>query len=92
MESKETAHMPTPESGTAQEHPQKDDPQSDLPSGLSKPALQALHAAGYTRLDQLATVTEADVLALHGMGPKGIKVIREALDARGKSFADAKSA
>jgi hypothetical protein len=91
IEWKETVHMPTPQTGIDLGHQQGDDPESDLPSGLSQPPLQALHAAGYTRLDQLATVTESDVLALHGMGPKGIRIIREALNARGKTFADAKS-
>ncbi len=60
----------------------------DLPAGLSQPALRALSAAGYARLDQLMTVTEADLLKLHGMGPKGIRILRAALEARGLSFAE----
>jgi hypothetical protein len=63
----------------------------DFPAGLAKPALRALHAAGYTSLDQLVTVTEADVRRLHGMGPKAIESLRAALEARGKSFAGARS-
>jgi hypothetical protein len=82
--------MPTPQTGNGQGDRQGDDPESDFPSALSNPALQALHAAGYMRLDQLTTVTEAGVLALHGMGPKGIRILREALAAKGKSFADPK--
>jgi hypothetical protein len=61
--------------------------QHDFPR-TSQPALSALLAAGYTRLDQLTTVTEADLLKLHGMGPKAIGILREALAAQGKSFAD----
>lgn len=60
----------------------------DFPSGLSRPALRALTGAGYTRLDQLADAREADVAALHGMGPKGIRTLKAALAARGLSFAD----
>ena len=60
----------------------------DLPAGLAKPALRALIAAGYTRLDQLTTIKEAELLKLHGMGPKAIGLIRSALNARGQSFAD----
>jgi hypothetical protein len=37
---------------------------------LAKPALRALIAAGYTRLDQFTTIKEADLRKLHGMGPK----------------------
>lgn len=60
----------------------------DLPPGLASPARRALLGAGYTRLDQLARVREAELLKLHGMGPKAIGVIRSALEARGLSFAD----
>jgi predicted flap endonuclease-1-like 5' DNA nuclease len=62
----------------------------DFPAGVSQPALRALHAAGYTRLEQLTTVTERDLLALHGLGPKAITVLRDALQRQGKSFATAK--
>ncbi len=69
-------------------HHKNDEPKHDLPAGLGKPALRALIAAGYTRLDQFTTVKEADLLKLHGMGPKAIGLIRSALDAKGQSFAD----
>ena len=66
----------------------KDDQQeSDLPAGLSNPARRALAEAGYARLEQFTTVKEADVLKLHGMGPKAMDQIRRALAARGLSFA-----
>jgi DNA-directed RNA polymerase alpha subunit len=57
-----------------------------LPSGLSKPALRALTGAGYTRLEQLAELTEADLRELHGMGTKAIDQIRQALAANGLSL------
>ena len=63
-------------------------PENDFPAGLSQPALRALSAAGYTRLDQFTGVTEAEVLALHGVGPKAINLIRSALAARGLAFAE----
>ena len=65
-----------------------DETEDDLPPGLGKPALRALGAAGYTRLGQLAAVTEADLRRLHGVGPKAIGLIRDALSARGLSFAE----
>jgi hypothetical protein len=58
-----------------------------LPADLSKPAQRALSAAGYTGLDQLTDVTEAELLRLHGMGPKAIEQLRRALAACGLSFA-----
>lgn len=61
---------------------------SDLPKGLARPAQRALASAGYTRLEQFTRVTEAEVLKLHGMGPKAMDTLREALAARGMSFAE----
>jgi predicted flap endonuclease-1-like 5' DNA nuclease len=59
----------------------------DLPAGIGKPALRALAAAGYTRLDQLARVKESELVKLHGVGPKAIRVLRAALEAQGLTFA-----
>jgi hypothetical protein len=58
-----------------------------FPKGLSQPALRALIDAGYISLEQFTTVTPADLLKLHGFGPKGVRVLREALAARGLAFA-----
>jgi hypothetical protein len=60
---------------------------SDFPPKLSKPAQRALANAGYTRLAQLTAVRGADLAKLHGMGPKALGQLREALAARGESFA-----
>lgn len=62
-------------------------PKSAFPAGIPKPALRALANAGYTELDQLAQVREADLLRLHGMGPKALELLRAALAARGLAFA-----
>jgi len=62
------------------------DQQSDLPAGLGKPALRALTAAGYLRLEQFTELTEAEVHKLHGMGPKALGLIRRSLAEQGKSF------
>ncbi|MCD1260000.1 DNA-binding protein [Paenibacillus athensensis] len=50
---------------------------------MAKPAQRALAAAGLTRLEQLQQVTEAELLALHGMGRKAVEALREALAERG---------
>lgn len=62
-------------------------PETYLTPGLSQPAQRALKAAGYTRLEQLAGVSEADLLKLHGVGPKAITLLRPALAAQGLAFA-----
>jgi hypothetical protein len=65
------------------------DPQTtDLPPGIPKPAQRALANAGYQRLDQLAGARESELGRLHGMGPKALGIIRDALAARGLSFMD----
>ncbi len=60
---------------------------SDLPAGIGAPARRALVGAGYTRLDSLTRVTEAELLRLHGVGPRALGVLRDALEERGRSFA-----
>ncbi|MFK7694483.1 helix-hairpin-helix domain-containing protein [Paenibacillus sp. HJGM_3] len=62
--------------------------ESDLPEKLSKPAQQALANAGYSRLEQLAALKEADLLQLHGLGPKTIRQLRQALADKGLAFAE----
>jgi hypothetical protein len=52
----------------------------------SQPAIQALHAAGFTRLEQLTSITEKDLGKLHGMGPKALRILRKALAAKNLSF------
>lgn len=62
-------------------------PESDLPERLAKPAQRALAGAGYTQLEQLTKVSEDEVLKLHGMGPKALDQLRQALTEKGLSFA-----
>lgn len=57
----------------------------------SAPAQSALDHAGYTRLEDLTKVTEKELLKLHGMGPKAVRILREALAERGLSFAPEKT-
>jgi predicted flap endonuclease-1-like 5' DNA nuclease len=57
----------------------------DLPS-IGGPATRALADAGITRLSQVAEHTEAELAALHGVGPQAIRVLRVTLAERGRSF------
>lgn len=65
---------------------QTDSIKDNFPGGIARPALRALLAAKLTRLDQLTTVTENELAALHGMGPKAVTILRDALQARGCGF------
>jgi hypothetical protein len=54
---------------------------------VGAPATRALRVAGLTTLEKIAEATEAEVTALHGVGPFAIQRLREALAERGSSFA-----
>ena len=62
--------------------------QSNFPK-MSAPALRALNNAGYTRLEQLTGVTEAEIKKLHGMGPNALGKLQVAMKDAGLSFAEA---
>ena len=63
---------------------------NDFPK-IGAPATRALEAAGYTSLKQLTKVTEAELGQLHGMGPKALSLLREALKSKGWSFKQGKA-
>ncbi len=52
---------------------------NDLPAKLAKPAQRALAGAGIRSLTDLTKRTEAEVLALHGMGPNAMALLRAAM-------------
>ena len=66
---------------------QKNQQASNLPK-LAAPAQRALAAAGYSRLEQLTRVSEADLKKLHGIGPNALDQLRRALAAKGLAFAE----
>jgi predicted flap endonuclease-1-like 5' DNA nuclease len=57
----------------------------DLPK-IGAPATRALASIGITRLDQVAGRSQAELLALHGFGPRALRMLNDALDARGQSM------
>lgn len=61
-------------------------PASELPK-LAAPAQRALAGAGVTSLSHLARMTEANVMALHGMGPNAMKSLKDAMKAKKLAFA-----
>ncbi len=65
------------------------EPDTGYPRAVGRPATSALQAAGYTHLDQLKDVPEFELLALHGFGPKAMRIIREALAEQGAAGSNA---
>ena len=59
---------------------------SDLPRAIGQPATRAFARAGLTRLEDFTRVAERELLAMHGVGPKAIEVLRRALAERGQTF------
>ncbi len=59
---------------------------SAFPKGVSAPALRALAAAKLTKLESLVNVTERELAALHGMGPKAMGILKAAMLEKGLSF------
>ena len=59
---------------------------ADFPKGLSQPALRALAAAGVKNVAGLAKLTVKELAGLHGMGPKGVRMLTEAMQEKGVQF------
>lgn len=60
--------------------------EESFPAGVGGPVLQALEHAGIRSMAELAQWTEKDVAALHGVGPKGIRILAAGLAAEGRHF------
>lgn len=62
---------------------------SEFTGVVGRPAQRALEAAGYRKLDELTHVSEKDLLALHGFGPNGIRMLNAELARRGQAIGSA---
>lgn len=56
------------------------------PKGMGAPARNALEALGVKNLDEVIRFSEKDLLAIHGIGPKAVGVIKAALHEQGKTL------
>jgi len=56
------------------------------PPGVARPAHRALGSKNIGSLDELSRYSEAEIAALHGMGPKALAALRAALAERGSGF------
>jgi predicted flap endonuclease-1-like 5' DNA nuclease len=61
-------------------------PVGDLPNEIGKTAARELSAHGVTSLTQVAARSKRELLAIHGVGPKAIRILGEALAAKGWAF------
>jgi hypothetical protein len=61
-------------------------PGTPLPR-IGAPATRALTTHGITRLEQLAEATETELAALHGVGPKALRILAESMAAAGLRYA-----
>lgn len=48
-----------------------------LPAALGRPASRALTNAGYRTVGDVRGASERDLLALHGVGPRAVRILRE---------------
>lgn len=53
------------------------DPLPGVPSAVGRPATRAFESADYRTLADLDGASEQELLALHGVGPRAIKILRE---------------
>jgi len=60
---------------------------TELSPRIGRTALRALALGGYTRYAQLTDVTPGQLLRIHGVGLKAIRILEEQLAAQNRSFA-----
>ncbi|HEX5839564.1 MAG TPA: RNA polymerase alpha subunit C-terminal domain-containing protein [Anaerolineales bacterium] len=65
----------------------EDKPESGFLSMLSTPARGALVHAAISTLTELSKHSEKEILNLHGVGPKTLPILRQALSDAGLAFA-----
>ncbi|MCH4984359.1 hypothetical protein AB4G91_08670 [Macrococcoides goetzii] len=57
----------------------------ELPK-ISKPALRALGSINVKTLEDVTKYSEAELLALHGFGPKAIRILKGVMEEQGLKF------
>lgn len=61
-------------------------PVGDLPDRIGKTAARELSLNGITSLHKVAAHSNKELLAIHGVGPKAIAILGEALAAKGLGY------
>ncbi|MEU0884020.1 hypothetical protein ABZ345_35950 [Lentzea sp. NPDC005914] len=60
---------------------------TEFPRTIGNVATRQLAAHGYTTFDSLTKVSAKELLKIHGVGPKAIRILGEELAAQGKTYA-----
>ena len=61
-------------------------PVGDLPDAIGKTAARELSLHGITTLARVAGHTRKELLAIHGVGPKAVRILAECMSERGLRF------
>jgi predicted flap endonuclease-1-like 5' DNA nuclease len=61
---------------------------TEFPPEIGNVARRELAVNGLVTYDQLAGTSRHTLLAIHGVGPKAVRILGEELARRGQSFAD----
>jgi predicted flap endonuclease-1-like 5' DNA nuclease len=61
-------------------------PVGDLPDAIGKTAARELSLNGITTLRQVAGHSKKELLAIHGVGPKAVAILGDALAAKGLDY------
>ncbi|MET0862016.1 MAG: hypothetical protein ABW091_13425 [Microbacterium sp.] len=61
---------------------------TEFPREIGRTARRELAVHGYTRFDQLSAVTSSQLLRIHGVGPKAVRILTEQMAARGLTLAE----
>lgn len=67
---------------------QPEHPPTEFPHGIGKVANRQLVLSGYTTFDQLTRVSAKELLRIHGVGPRAIRILDGELTERGLAFGD----
>ena len=59
---------------------------TSIPEKIGNPALRALKLAKIVDLKKLSSFTEADILAMHGVGKKAVGILKVAMKKQGLKF------
>lgn len=61
---------------------------SEFPRSIGSPATRALASIGITTFKQVADLSEKELLAMHGVGPKAVRILKEELAKKGLRLKD----
>jgi predicted flap endonuclease-1-like 5' DNA nuclease len=63
-------------------------PVRDLPDAIGKTAARELSLNGITTLAQVAARSKRELVAIHGVGPKSVRILEEALASTCRTFSN----